>query len=117
MAPWRAMRWVSSPTRRSRRRSSKRSISPPTAPTERPPMAERHVLAIDQGTTSTRAAVFDADGRPVAAAQKELPQIFPRPGWVEHDPEEIWSATLEVCRGALAKAQLEPRALCGIGIT
>ncbi|WP_421996863.1 glycerol kinase GlpK [Reyranella sp.] len=80
-------------------------------------MAARHVLAIDQGTTSTRAIVFDADGRPVASAQKELPQIFPRPGWVEHDPDEIWSATVEVCRGALTKAKLEASALAGIGIT
>jgi glycerol kinase len=80
-------------------------------------MAARHVLAIDQGTTSTRAIVFDAGGRPVASAQKELPQIFPRPGWVEHDPEEIWRATVEVCRGALAAAKLEARALAGIGIT
>lgn len=80
-------------------------------------MAGRHILAIDQGTTSTRAIVFDASGRPVASAQKELPQIFPRPGWVEHDPEEIWSATVEVCRGALAKAALDASALAGIGIT
>ena len=70
-------------------------------------MAAQHILAIDQGTTSTRAIVFDAAGRPVASAQKELPQIFPKPGWVEHDPEEIWSATVEVCREALAKAKLD----------
>jgi len=80
-------------------------------------MAARHILAIDQGTTSTRAIVFDASGQPVASAQKELPQIFPKPGWVEHDPEEIWRATVEVCRGAVAKAKLEPSALAGIGIT
>jgi glycerol kinase len=80
-------------------------------------MAGQHVLAIDQGTTSTRAIVFDASGRPVASAQKELPQIFPQPGWVEHDPEEIWRATVEVCRGALEKAGLDARALSGIGIT
>ncbi len=80
-------------------------------------MAARYVLAIDQGTTSTRAIVFDAAGRPVASAQKELPQIFPKSGWVEHDPEEIWSATLEVCRGALARAKLDAGALAGIGIT
>ena len=67
-------------------------------------MAAQYVLAIDQGTTSTRAIVFDASGRPVASAQKELLQIFPRPGLVEHDPEEIWSATVAVCRDALAKA-------------
>ena len=80
-------------------------------------MAAKHILAIDQGTTSTRAIVFDATGRPVASAQKELPQIFPKPGWVEHDAEEIWSATVEVCRGALAKAKLDAKALAGIGIT
>ena len=78
---------------------------------------KQHILAIDQGTTSTRAIVFDADGLPVATAQKELPQIFPKPGWVEHDPEEIWKATVEVCRGALAKARLDARDLAGIGIT
>ena len=77
----------------------------------------QHILAIDQGTTSTRAIVFDASGMPVATAQKELPQIFPKPGWVEHDPEEIWRATVEVCRGALAKAKLEAKDLAGIGIT
>ena len=80
-------------------------------------MAAKHILAIDQGTTSTRAIVFDAAGQPVASVQKELPQIFPKPGWVEHDPEEIWRATVEVCRGAVAKAKLEPGALAGIGIT
>ena len=80
-------------------------------------MAARHILAIDQGTTSTRAIVFDASGRPVASAQKELPQIFPKPGWVEHDPEQIWSATVEVCREALARANLDATTLAGIGIT
>ena len=79
--------------------------------------AQKYVLAIDQGTTSSRAIVFDASGRPVASAQKELSQIFPRPGWVEHDPEEIWRATVEVCRGAIAKAKLKPADLAGIGIT
>src|ERR1700739_2435935 len=80
-------------------------------------MAARHVLAIDQGTTSTRAIVFDSSGQPTASAQKELPQIFPKPGWVEHDPEEIWRATVEVCRGALANAKLAARDIAGIGIT
>src|SRR6187431_2162781 len=80
-------------------------------------MAAKHILAIDQGTTSTRAIVFDATGKPVASAQKELPQIFPKPGWVEHDAEEIWRATVEVCRGALANAKLDAKALAGIGIT
>ncbi len=76
-----------------------------------------HVLAIDQGTTSTRALVVDSHGRPVAQAQRELPQIFPRPGWVEHDAEEIWRATLDVMRRALGEAGIEPRALAAVGIT
>jgi glycerol kinase len=80
-------------------------------------MAAKHILAIDQGTTSTRAIVFDSTGRPVASAQQELPQIFPKSGWVEHDPEEIWRATVEVCRGALAKAKLTAKDVAGIGIT
>jgi glycerol kinase len=59
--------------------------------------AAPHILAIDQGTTSTRAILFDLSGHPVQIAQRELPQIFPKPGWVEHDPEEIWSATSQLC--------------------
>ena len=62
-------------------------------------MTARHILAIDQGTTSTRAIVFDGNARPVATAQHELPQIFPNPGWVEHDPEEIWSAWIPLADG------------------
>jgi glycerol kinase len=76
-----------------------------------------HILAIDQGTTSTRALVIDAAGKPVASAQRELPQIFPRPGWVEHDPEEIWAATQDVIGQALARAGLALRDLAAIGIT
>lgn len=65
-----------------------------------------HILAIDQGTTSTRAVVFDAqDARPVASAQVELRQIFPQPGWVEHDPEEIFQAAVSVAREAIEKAR------------
>ncbi len=63
------------------------------------------LLAIDQGTTSTRAILFDADGRPLAAARRELPQIYPRDGWVEHDGGKIWRAVLDTCREVLAKAQ------------
>ena len=76
-------------------------------------MADGSILAIDQGTTSTRAIVFDGEGRIRAAAQRELPQIFPDDGWVEHDPEEIWQATLAVCREVLAKAG----EVAGVGIT
>ena len=61
------------------------------------------ILAIDQGTTSSRAMVFDAHGAPRAVAQKELTQIYPADGWVEHDPEEIWSSTVQVCREVLEK--------------
>jgi glycerol kinase len=75
------------------------------------------LLAIDQGTTSTRAIVFDAALTPLASAQIELPQIYPEPGWVEHDPEKIWTATVETVRSALAKAGLKAADIAGIGIT
>ena len=74
------------------------------------------VLVIDQGTTSTRAIVFDADGAPVAIAQREFTQIFPRQGWVEHDPEEIWRSVLETGREALLKSNADPSNLAGVGI-
>src|SRR5215472_4081810 len=76
-----------------------------------------HILAIDQGTTSTRAVLFDADGEPVAQAQRELAQHFPRPSWVEHDSEEIWQATLATCRAVLAERRIEARDIAAIGIT
>jgi glycerol kinase len=72
----------------------------------------RHILAIDQGTTSTRAILFDETGTPVKIAQRELPQIFPEPGWVEHDPDDIWSATVEVCREVISPG--DPIAALGI---
>jgi len=74
------------------------------------------ILAIDQGTTSTRAMLFDREGLPVAQAQRELAQHFPESGWVEHDPEDIWRDTLSVVRDALAAAGLAPDALSAIGI-
>lgn len=61
------------------------------------------ILAIDQGTTTTRAMVFDRAGQEVARAQVELEQHYPHDGWVEHDPDEIWRATLTVCRGGSSK--------------
>lgn len=76
-----------------------------------------HVLAIDQGTTSSRAIVFDGTLRPVASGQLEFEQIFPRSGWVEHDPEAIWQSTLQSCRTALDKAGLKATDIDGIGIT
>jgi glycerol kinase len=77
----------------------------------------RYVLALDQGTTSSRAIVFGRDGRAVAAAQKELPQIFPTPGEVEHDPEAIWSSQLAVARDALARAGISAAELAAVGLT
>ena len=73
--------------------------------------------AIDQGTTSTRFIVFDHSGRIVSVAQKEHEQIFPKPGWVEHDPDEIWRRTQEVIAAAMAAKDLRPKDLAAIGIT
>ncbi|AQA20748.1 FGGY family of carbohydrate kinase, N-terminal domain protein [Rhodococcus sp. MTM3W5.2] len=76
-----------------------------------------YVAAIDQGTTSSRCMIFDHDGLVVASAQKEHEQIFPRAGWVEHDPEEIWRATREVVAAALAKKDLTRHDIAAVGIT
>ena len=76
-----------------------------------------HIIAIDQGTTSTRAMVFDQSRHPIARAQQELHQIYPRQGWVEHDPEEIWQATVAVVKAALADAGLTAADVAAIGIT
>jgi glycerol kinase len=72
------------------------------------------ILSIDQGTTSTRAIAFSIGGAAVATAQKALPQVYPADGWVEHDPEEIWSATVEVCRKVLAETGAERVGAIGI---
>jgi glycerol kinase len=76
-----------------------------------------YVGAIDQGTTSTRFIVFDRSGKIVSVAQKEHEQIYPRPGWVEHDPEEIWQRTQDVVAEALAQESIRPNELSAIGIT
>jgi glycerol kinase len=76
-----------------------------------------YLIAIDQGTTSTRAIVFDAALAPVASAQQELRQIYPAPGLVEHDPEEIWSATLATVRAVMARAGAEAGDIAALGIT
>ncbi len=76
-----------------------------------------YIGAIDQRTTSTRFVLFDDLGRIVSLAQKEHEQIYPRPGWVEHNPEEIWQRTLEVVGQALQQAGISPTDLAGIGIT
>jgi glycerol kinase len=78
---------------------------------------QRYIAAIDQGTTSTRVILFDRDGNAAAVGQKEHRQIFPRPGWVEHDAGEIWRNTLEVAEQALAAAKASARDIAAIGIT
>jgi glycerol kinase len=80
-------------------------------------MMDKYILAFDQGTTSSRAIVFDHKGLPVATAQKEFTQHFPRPGWVEHDPVEIWSTQSAVALEAIAMAGLESSDIDAIGIT
>ena len=77
----------------------------------------KYILALDQGTTSSRSIIFDADGRPVATAQKEFRQIFPKPGWVEHDATEIWTTQLATAKQVLKKAGLKTSDIAGIGIT
>ncbi|MFJ4681520.1 MULTISPECIES: glycerol kinase GlpK [unclassified Kitasatospora] len=80
-------------------------------------MTASHIAAIDQGTTSSRCILFDADGRIVAVEQQEHAQIFPQPGWVEHDPAEIWTRVRSVVRGALGKAGLTAADVRAVGIT
>ena len=80
-------------------------------------MADKYVLAIDQGTTSSRAIVFNHEGRIVGSGQKEHEQIFPRAGWVEHDAQEIWTNIREVVGLALAHAQVNKDALAAVGVT
>jgi glycerol kinase len=79
-------------------------------------MEKRYVLAIDQGTTSTRSVLFDRQGRVVAAAQREITQSYPAPGWVEHDPEEIWESASRTMEEALRQAGARPEDVAAIGI-
>jgi glycerol kinase len=76
-----------------------------------------HILALDQGTSSSRSIVFDASGRIVSLAQREFRQMYPHPGWVEHDPAEVWDTQLATAREALAKAELSARDIRAVGIT
>ncbi len=78
---------------------------------------EHYILALDQGTTTSRAILFNQDGIIIGVKQIPFSQIFPQPGWVEHDPEEIWATQLEAARGAIAAAQIESDQILGIGIT
>ncbi|MEX0819197.1 MAG: FGGY family carbohydrate kinase, partial [Pirellulaceae bacterium] len=76
----------------------------------------KYVLALDQGTTSSRAILFSRDGRVVSATQQEFEQILPSPGHVEHDPEAIWESQLAVARECLAQASADPQDVAAIGI-
>lgn len=76
-----------------------------------------YILALDQGTTSSRAIIFNHDGSIRAVAQKEFEQVFPRPGWVEHDPDEIWSSQVSVATEVMSRANLSARDMAAIGIT
>lgn len=80
-------------------------------------MSNELIMAIDQGTTSTRAIIFDKQGQPLITSQKEFTQIYPADGWVEHDPEEIWQTTLDVCRDALKQSESLEGSVEAIGIT
>ena len=77
----------------------------------------QYILALDQGTTSSRSILFDKSGSIIAVAQREFTQIFPKPGWVEHNPEEIWESQLATAKEVLAKANVSPKDIAAIGIT
>ena len=77
----------------------------------------KYIAAIDQGTTSTRFMIFDRGGNVIAIDQKEHQQIYPKPGWVEHDPLEIWTRTQEVIAGALKKGNVNPKDIAAMGVT
>ncbi len=78
---------------------------------------EKYILAIDQGTTSTRALIYNQEGRLISKAQQEFSQIYPKSGWVEHNPDEIWVSTLAVIASSLQNGKIAPKQIAGIGIT
>jgi len=80
-------------------------------------MAKKYIMALDQGTTSSRCIIYDRKGEQFSLAQKEFKQIFPQSGWVEHDPMEIWKTQLEVARVAMKQAGLDASDIDSIGIT
>src|SRR5262245_26097654 len=80
-------------------------------------MANSYILTIDQGTTSTRVLVFDAQARVVGSTQAEFTQHYPKPGWVEHDPEEIWASVAKLTPQAIEQARISPREVGAIAIT
>src|SRR5262245_55883404 len=80
-------------------------------------MTQDYILALDQGTTSSRAILFGADGQPAAVAQQEFDQLYPQPGWVEHRPEDLWSSQRQAARDVLASAAVRPEQIAALGIT
>ena len=78
---------------------------------------EKYILSLDQGTSSSRAIVFDAAGKVCSVAQHEFPQIFPRSGWVEHDPHHIWSSQASVIAEAISEININGKNIAAIGIT
>ena len=80
-------------------------------------MREKYVMALDQGTTSARCILYDSQGRQVSVAQKEFRQIYPREGWVEHDPMDIWSTQMGVAQEAMLKVDVTSEDIDSIGIT
>lgn len=80
-------------------------------------MAEKYILAIDEGTTSTRSIIFDHDGKKVIDSRKEFNQYFPKPGWVEHDANEIWNSVLSTIANSFINSGIKPNQIAGIGIT
>jgi len=78
---------------------------------------KKYLLALDQGTTSSRAIIFDLEGNPVSSSQKEFPQIYPKSGWVEHNPDDIWSSQYETAKEAIRKAGLNASNIAAIGLT
>src|SRR5262245_25594380 len=80
-------------------------------------MSKKYILALDQGTTGSRAFIFDDKGKIVASDYREFKQYYPKPGWVEHDAQEIWRSVCDVIRGAVRKAKLTGKEICAIGIT
>ncbi|MBQ9944216.1 MAG: glycerol kinase, partial [Clostridia bacterium] len=80
-------------------------------------MNKRYLVALDQGTTSSRAVIFNLEGHMLCAASREFPQIYPKPGWVEHDPMDILSSQIEALRQAVRNADIDPSEIAAIGIT
>src|ERR1700733_13870210 len=82
-----------------------------------PQMAEKFILAIDQGTTGTTVCVLNSQAKMLASVNKEHPQIYPQPGWVEHDPEAIWKTVIDGIREVLVKANIASDRIAAVGIT